>query len=165
MSKERTSAVPRFEVPNWRSNLLAGFGCSPPRTNDGEFASRSGGAHNSARDEAPNDPQLRPIENFWRILKQGVYRGGWEVSPETMLRARITIYVKKLDTSVPRKMLEGLPKRVRQADRLGAGDLVHWWISLENRRSHVCGKICGSEIKDMYFIANWSLSNSIVISR
>ena len=76
------------------------------------------------------------------------------MSSDTVLRARITICVKKLDTSVPRKMLKGLPKRVRLADRLGVGDLVHWWISLENRVTHVCGKIHGSEIKDAYFTAN-----------
>ena len=48
-----------------------------------------------------------------------------EVSSETVLRARITICVKKLDTSFPRKIRKGLPKRVRLADRLCVGDLVH----------------------------------------
>ena len=28
-------------------------------------------------DNPPNVPQLRPIEDFWGVMKQEVYRGGW----------------------------------------------------------------------------------------
>ena len=28
-------------------------------------------------DNPPNVPQLRPKEDFWGVMKQEVYRGGW----------------------------------------------------------------------------------------
>ena len=79
-----------------------------------------------ARDmNPPNAPQLRPIEDFWGVLKQDVYRGGWTASSDQMLRARIRSCVRKMDPSVPRKMMEGLAKRVRLAERLGAEVMIH----------------------------------------
>ena len=75
----------------------------------------------------PNVPPLRPIEDFWGLLKhkQEVYRGGRAASSEQMLRSRIRSSLKKIVPSVPRIMMEGLGKRVRLADRLGAEELVH----------------------------------------
>ena len=37
----------------------------------------------------PNVPELRPIENFWSLLKSAVYAGGWEASGEDQLRRKI----------------------------------------------------------------------------
>ena len=31
-------------------------------------------------DNPPNVPQLRPIEDFWGVMKQEGYRGGWVAS-------------------------------------------------------------------------------------
>ena len=79
-----------------------------------------------ARDmNPPNAPQLRPIEDFWGMLKQEVYSGDWTASSDRMLRARIKSCVRQIDASVPRKMMEGLAKRVRLAERLGVENLIH----------------------------------------
>ena len=73
----------------------------------------------------PNAPQLRPIEDFWGMLKQRVYHGAWTASSDQALRTRIRRCIRGIDPTVPRKMMEGLAKRVRLADRLGAEGLIH----------------------------------------
>ncbi|CAH1113064.1 unnamed protein product [Psylliodes chrysocephalus] len=41
------------------------------------------------RDNPPNVPQARPIEEFWALLSQKVYDNGWEAQNEEQLRRRI----------------------------------------------------------------------------
>ena len=63
----------------------------------------------------PNTPQLRPIENFWAILKQRVYQGGWKAKNKQDLIRRIKATAKKLDSNVFQKLFKGLKTKVRKA--------------------------------------------------
>ena len=38
----------------------------------------------------PNVPKARPIEDFWGILAQKVYEGGWEAKNKEQLKDRIS---------------------------------------------------------------------------
>ena len=73
----------------------------------------------------PNVPQVRPIEDFWCLVKQGVYKWGWEAKSETTLKARIRKVLTEIDEEVPRRMTERVGERVRAADQQGAATLYH----------------------------------------
>ena len=76
-------------------------------------------------DNPPNVPHLRPIEDFWGILKQEVYQGGWVAKSEAHLKRRIRVALEKIDPEVPRTMMKGIGLRVRLADRHGVLDVAH----------------------------------------
>ena len=76
-------------------------------------------------DNPPCVPQLRPVEDFWGILKQAVYKGGWVASSEAALKRRIRIALASLDAEVPRTMMRGVGARVRAASRSGVTFLLH----------------------------------------
>ena len=79
-----------------------------------------------AREEnSPCVPQLHPIEDFWGIIKQEVYKGGWEAKSEQQLKDRIRRVLRSIGEEVPRKLMEGVPARVRRADRHGVSSAVH----------------------------------------
>jgi hypothetical protein len=48
-------------------------------------------------DNSPNVPQLRPIEDFWYILKCKVYKNGWEVKNALLLKEIISLKLKEFD--------------------------------------------------------------------
>ena len=66
-----------------------------------------------------------------------------------MLRACIDICVRILNPFLPRKVKEGLPKRVRLVERLGGKELVHCLESANNCAIHMHAKFCLREVKGM----------------
>ncbi|KAF0313708.1 hypothetical protein FJT64_015841 [Amphibalanus amphitrite] len=79
-----------------------------------------------ARDENPPCvPQLRPIEDFWGIVKQEVYKGGWRAASEVQLKNRIQRVLRSIREEVPRTMMERVPERVRRAERRGVNSSLH----------------------------------------
>ena len=73
----------------------------------------------------PNVPQLRPIEDFWGLVKQEVYRGGWEATSEDQLKRRIRRAVEAINPEVPLTMMRRVGERVRAANRHGVAQLQH----------------------------------------
>ena len=69
------------------------------------------------------------------------------------------------DPAVPRKILKGLTKHVRLADRLCAEELIHWWESNDKCLIHICAKCRFCEPKSNDLAKDLLLSNSIVITR
>ena len=63
----------------------------------------------------PNAPQIRPIENFFAILKQHVYAGNWSAKNRGCLIRRIKKCVHELDMDMIVKMFEKLPPKIVQA--------------------------------------------------
>ena len=45
----------------------------------------------------PNVPQLRPVEDFWGILKGLVYKAGWEATTERQLKQRVRKCLRDID--------------------------------------------------------------------
>jgi transposase len=73
----------------------------------------------------PNTPQLRPIEDFWGILKQLVYDKGWQAENLEQLKRRIKYCLKKVNMSVVRDMMLHVKSRVRQARAFSISPMNH----------------------------------------
>ena len=67
----------------------------------------------------PNSPQVRPIEQFWAILKERVYQGGWEASSFRMLKQRINRILQDLEPDLCQKLFRGLKTKIRKAADYG----------------------------------------------
>jgi transposase len=63
----------------------------------------------------PNVPQLRPIENFWSILKSKVYSKGWTADSIEELIERIKLKLKKMPINICQSLMSGLKTKVRKA--------------------------------------------------
>lgn len=71
------------------------------------------------KDNPPNVPQARPIENFWGILKQMVYEEGWEAQNEQQLATRIKKKLKKMDLNVVQSMMLKVRTTLRKIEDNG----------------------------------------------
>ena len=79
-----------------------------------------------ARDmNPPCAPQIRPIEDLWGLIKQNIYKGGRQATSDAQLKRRIQQVVRDIDPEVPRKMMAGLPARVRLAAERGLIAQIH----------------------------------------
>ena len=62
----------------------------------------------------PNVPQARPIENFWGILAQKVYEGGWEATTKLQLTRRIEAKIKQFDAKFFQTLMAGINGKLRK---------------------------------------------------
>jgi transposase len=67
----------------------------------------------------PNCPQVRPIETFWAILEQMVYKDGWEAKTCKALAQRIRKCIKNFDKNLCKRLMDGLRSKVRILAREG----------------------------------------------
>jgi len=67
----------------------------------------------------PNVPKARPIEDFWSILADKVYNGGWAATNEKELMNRIKRQLKKIDLKVVQTMLKGVRGKLRKIEEQG----------------------------------------------
>lgn len=70
-------------------------------------------------DNPPCVPELRPIENFWSILKGLVYADGWEAQETEQLKKRIKYCLKKVDKSLVQDMVSSVPGKLDGVRRYG----------------------------------------------
>ena len=54
-----------------------------------DFMYKEGLAYVKRHQNPPNAPQIRPIEQYWGILKQKVYQNNWSAQSREQLIARI----------------------------------------------------------------------------
>lgn len=66
-------------------------------------------------DNPPSVPKLRPIEDFWGILKQAVYADGFSATTPRQLKQRIRKCVREVDWDVVQGMMSTIKTRLRQA--------------------------------------------------
>ena len=66
----------------------------------------------------PNVLKARPMEDFWSILAQKVYSGGWKVTTQQQLINRIKQQLKKIDLNVVQMML-GVRNKLRKIEDQG----------------------------------------------
>lgn len=64
----------------------------------------------------PNVPKARPIEDFWSILADKVYEGGWEAKNEKQLANRIKRQLKKIDFKVVQTMMFHVRRKLRKIE-------------------------------------------------
>lgn len=67
----------------------------------------------------PNVPKARPIEDFWGILADKVYDGGWTATNEKQLSNRIKAQLKKMDSKVVQTMMNNVRGKLRQIEEKG----------------------------------------------
>ena len=72
----------------------------------------------------PNAPQIRPIENFWGILKMRVYDGNWTAKDRESLIRRIKKCIREMDMAVIVKMFNNLKAKVHRANQNGLTSLL-----------------------------------------
>ena len=63
----------------------------------------------------PNVPKLRPVEDFWGILKGLVYKGGWEAETEHQLKLRVKKCLRDMDWGPVQARLNRLKTDIRKA--------------------------------------------------
>ena len=66
-----------------------------------------------------NAPKLRPIEDFWGILKNIVYEKGWRAKSVSELKKKIVASLKKIDPEVVHKLAASVFTRVDTVRRHG----------------------------------------------
>ena len=66
-----------------------------------------------------NAPKLRPIEDFWGILKTNVYENNWSAKNVSELKKRIQLCLKKMDSNLVQKTARTVQKRLDTVRRYG----------------------------------------------
>ena len=72
-----------------------------------------------------NVPQCRPIEDFWSILCNKVYKNGWSANNLDQLENRIKSCLRKIDRKTVQNLSNSVNKRLRLAGRKGPIAVVH----------------------------------------
>ncbi|CAF0962944.1 unnamed protein product [Rotaria magnacalcarata] len=67
----------------------------------------------------PNVPKARPIEDFWGVLAQQVYNGGWIAMNREQLINRIKRQLKKIDLKVVQTMMKDVRGKLRKIEDKG----------------------------------------------
>lgn len=71
------------------------------------------------KDNPPNIPQARPIENFWAALKRMVYDNGWEAQNEHQLIGRIKRKLKEIDVCTFQNLIRNVRSTLRKIEDNG----------------------------------------------
>ena len=66
-----------------------------------------------------NAPKLRPIEDFWGILKTNVYENNWSAKNVSQLKKKIQLCLKKMDSNLVQKIAGTVQKRLDTVRRNG----------------------------------------------
>ena len=72
----------------------------------------------------PNARQIRPIENYWGILKMKVYEGNWTAQTRDHLIQRNKMKQKEINQDIVIKMFDNLKGRVHVANQNGLQSLM-----------------------------------------
>ena len=79
-----------------------------------------------ARDmNLPCTPQIRSMEDRWGIIKQEVYKEGWQASSDNQLNRKIQQVILQVNPDVPRKMMERVSARIRLVANKGLMSQIH----------------------------------------
>jgi len=70
-----------------------------------------------------NVPKVRPIEDFWGVLKQNVYEKDWSAKNIKQLKERIRYCLKKIDPKLVQDLARTVHKRLDTVRRYGVESL------------------------------------------
>ena len=98
VSEGRTANVYRREISWRRISLLCSPGSNTLRAWHCSVSGRGRSGHPETRWQPfQRAPVFCPIEDFWGVMKQEAYRGGWVVSSEGKPKRRIDMALNKID--------------------------------------------------------------------
>ena len=83
-----------------------------------DFLLENGINHVDKNDNPANLPEVRPIEDFWSLLKGEVYKNGWKASNLTQLRKKILKCLKNFDDTSLQRLSSATSKRLEIVRRL-----------------------------------------------
>ena len=66
----------------------------------------------SKKDNPPNVPECRPIEDFWSIIKGKVYEHNWQAKTYAQLKARIRKCIREVDLNVVQSLGQATLRRL-----------------------------------------------------
>lgn len=72
-----------------------------------------------------NVPQCRPIEDFFGLLTNVVYRNGWKADNLKQLQNRIRLCLRKFDMNIVKNTMLTVKKRLRKCALLGPLAVAH----------------------------------------
>ena len=75
-------------------------------------------------DNPPACPQIRPIEQFWSMLKNKVYENNWSAKNREQLIRKIQKCAKEFDMDPIIKMFDTLKAKIKKADQHGLRSLT-----------------------------------------
>ncbi|XP_074602617.1 uncharacterized protein LOC141856241 [Brevipalpus obovatus] len=78
-----------------------------------EMMDQEGVKYVPKKNNPPNSPQARPIENFWSILSGKVYAGEWEAKSVNQLIRRIFFCLRTLQLSLIKSLMSNTQAKVR----------------------------------------------------
>ena len=64
----------------------------------------------------PNIPKVKPIDDFWSILADIAYNGGWDGTNAEQLANRIKRKLKEIDMKVFQTMMQGICRKLRKIE-------------------------------------------------
>ena len=68
--------------------------------------------------------KIRPIEQFWSILKLAVYRNDWKAKNRSHLIQRIERCYRAMDLTTIIKMFDHLKEKIHRGNELGLSKLI-----------------------------------------
>ena len=75
-------------------------------------------------DNPPATPQIRPIEQFWSMLKAKVYENNWSAKNREQLIRKIQKCAREFDMDPIIKMFDHLKAKIKKADEHGLRSLT-----------------------------------------
>ena len=93
-----------------------------------EFLKNQGIAYVEKSENPPNAPQIRPIENYWAMLKMKVYEGNWTGKNRPQMIRRIKQKQKELDHGIVIRMFDNLKGRIHIAKENGLSSLIKFYF-------------------------------------
>ena len=93
-----------------------------------EFLRSHGIAYVEKHENPQNAPQIRPIENYWAMLKMKVYEGNWTGKDRPQMIRRIKQKQKEIYHEIVIGMFENLKARIHLAkdNRDGLSSLIRF---------------------------------------
>jgi hypothetical protein len=88
-----------------------------------EYLKEEGIPYVAKVDNPANVPKARPIEDFWGLLKQKVYEGGWQAKSLKILKKRITWCLSKINRKDFLNLSASVHKRLDTVARYGVDAL------------------------------------------
>ena len=89
-----------------------------------KWSVKKGIAYVEKSENPPNAPQIRPVENYWAMLKMKVYEGNWTGKNRPQMIRRIKQKQKELDHGIVIRMFDNLKGRIHIAKENGLSSLI-----------------------------------------
>ena len=89
-----------------------------------KFLSDHGIAYVEKHENPQNAPRIRPIENYWGILKMKVYENNWSADNCDQMIRRIKSKIKEIDQNMVAGMFDNLKAKIHLANTNGLSSLL-----------------------------------------